>query len=787
MFKNYFTVAWRHLLKNRQFTGLNLVGLSTGLACTLLIWLWVQDERSVDRFHKNDDHLFQVMEHRPHSGGITTSPETPALLDETLTMLMPEVASATVTTPPSWFPHVVLSVGDENIKGAGLFAGKDYFKVFTYPLIGGNPNEALAHRDGIVISEQLAMRLFHDTDQVIGKQVSWQIFQIKKSSIVTGVFKGTPANASIQFDFLLSFEAFKEIMGMQGGMDSGGPFYTYVVLKEGTRVAAFNDKLSALMKDRSNGNQRRMFLKPYGENYLYGDYENGVQSGGRIAYVRLFSLIAIFILVMACINFMNLSTAKAAGRMKEMGIRKTIGAGRLSLMVQYLAESFLLVLAATLLALLMVLFFLPTFNHITGKELAIAVDTRFVVTLLCMVLITGCLAGSYPAFYLSGFHPVAVLKGKVNPGTGALWARKGLVIFQFTLSVVFIVAVWVVYRQIAFIQSHKTGYDKEQVICFDAEGKVPAGMDAFLTEIRQIPGVVNASSMVGNVLGGPSLGIPWQWNGVEETTPFRCFQASYGMIETLGIEMKEGRSFSAAYGMDTAAIIFNETAIRVMDIKDPVGKVIRFSGTDWRIIGVTKDFHFQSLHEAIKPLFFKLDFQNTTVMVKINTAREKEVINRLKAFYTTFNPGFPFDYKFLDEDYQAQYQAEQRVAVLSRYFAGLAVLISCLGLFGLASFTAEKKRKEIGIRKVLGATVSQVVLLLSKDFLRAVGIALGIAMPLAGWIMHDWLNGFARHISLGIDIFLVTGIAVILLTLLTVSFQAVHVAMANPAKSLDTA
>lgn len=788
MFKNYFTVAWRHLLKNRQFTGLNLVGLSTGLACTLLIWLWVQDERSVDRFHKNDDHLFQVMEHRSHSGGITTSAETPALLDETLTMLMPEVASATVTTPPSWFPSVVLSVGDENVKGAGLFAGKDYFKVFTYPLISGNPNEALAHKDGIVISEQLAMRLFPNTTEVIGKPVSWQIFQIKKSSIVTGVFKGTPANSSIQFDFLLSFEAFKEIMGMQGGMDSGGPFYTYVVLKEGTQVTAFNDKLSSFMKSRSNGNQRRMFLKPYGENYLYVDYENGVQLGGRIAYVRLFSLIAIFILVMACINFMNLSTAKAAGRMKEMGIRKTIGAGRLSLVVQYLAESFLLALAAMLLALLMVLFFLPTFNHITGKELAIAIDTRFVLTLLCMVLITGCLAGSYPAFYLSGFHPVAVLKGKVSPVTGALWARKGLVIFQFTLSVIFIVAVWVVYRQIAFIQSHKTGYDKEQVICFEAEGKVPAGMEAFLTEIRKIPGVINASGMVGNVLGGPSdLGNRWQWNGVEETTPFRCFQASYGMIETLGIEMKEGRSFSAAYRMDTTAIIFNEAAIRVMGIKDPVGKVIRLNGADRQIIGVTKDFHFQSLHEAIKPSFFQLDFQCNTVMVKINRAREKEVIDRLKTFYTTFNPGFPFDYKFLDEEYQAQYLAEQRVAVLSRYFAGLAVLISCLGLFGLASYTAERKRKEIGIRKVLGATVSQVVLLLSKDFLRAVGIALCIAIPLAWWIMHDWLNGFAWHISLSIDIFLVTGIAVILLTVLTVSFQAVHAAMANPAKSLDTA
>lgn len=786
MFKNYFTVAWRHLLKDRQFTILNLVGLSTGLACTLLIWLWVQDEIEVDRFHEQDEQLYQVMEHRTNSGGINTSAETPALLAETLPALMPEVTYATVTTPPFWFPRVALSVDNENVHGAGIFAGEDYFKVFTYPLISGNKDQALADRNGIVISEKLAMRLFHTTENIIGKPVAWQIYQISRSSMVTGVFKGTPANSSIQFDFILPFEAFKVIMGMQGGMDSGGPFYTYLVLKEGSSITSFNDKLSAFMKSHSNGNARNMFLKPYGDNYLYGNYENGVQAGGRIAYVQLFLLIAVFILVIACINFMNLSTAKAAGRMKEMGIRKTIGAGRLTLIIQYLAESLLLVFVAMLLALLLVISLLPAFNNITGKELSIVADTRFVVTLLVIVLVTGCLAGSYPAFYLSGFKPVAVLKGKLNNLTGALWARKGLVVFQFTLSVVFIVAVLVVYRQIAFVQSHKAGYDKDQVIYFDVEGKVPASMPAFLAAIRNIPGVINASGMVGNVLGGPTGGNRWQWEGADETVPFRPFMVNYGMIETLGIEMKEGRPFSAAYGMDAAKIIFNEAAIKIMGIKDPVGKVIRFDGVDREIIGVAKNFHFQSLHEEVKPLFFMLDFMNTTVMVKIDPAVEKEAIDKLKAFYTTYNSGFPFDYRFLDEDYQAQYNAEKRVAALSKYFAGLAVLISCLGLFGLASFTAEKKRKEIGIRKVLGATVSQVVLLLSKDFLRFVGIALFIAMPLSWWIMSAWLDGFAWHITLGMDIFLITGISVILLTVLTVSFQAVNAAIANPAKSLDT-
>jgi len=785
MIKNYLTVAWRHLLKNRQFTILNLVGLSTGLAATVLIWLWVQDERSVDRFHENDQQLFQVMEHRTNSGAINTSAETAPLLDNFLTASMPEVKLAATTTPASWFPRVPLTTGTNNIHGAGLFAGKDYFQVFTYPLISGDKLTALNDKNGIVLSEKLAMRLFHSTEDIIGKAVYWQLDQTRRTSMVTGVFKGTPANSSIQFDFILPFDAFKTIMNMSDNLSSGGPFHTYLVLKERVSVEKFNEKLSAFMKSHSNGNPRNMFLKPYRDNYLYGNYENGVQTGGRISYVRLFSLIAIFILVIACINFMNLSTAKAAGRMKEMGIRKTIGAGRHTLIIQYLAESLLLVFVAMLLALLLVVSLLPAFNQITGKTLSIEIDTRLITTLLGIVLVTGCLAGSYPAFYLSGFKPVAVLKGKLNNLTGTQWARKGLVIFQFTLSIVFIVAVLVVYRQIAFIQSHKTGYDKDQVIYFDVEGKVPGAMPAFLTAVRDIPGVINASGMVGNVLGGPTGGNRWQRDGIDQVTLFRPFMVNYGMIETLGIEMKEGRSFSPAYGMDTAKIIFNEAAIAAMGIKDPVGKTVRFDGVDRQIIGVAKNFHFQSLHEEVKPLFFMLDFMNTTVMVKIDPAAEKGAIDKLKAFYSAYNPGFPFDYKFLDEDYQAQYIAEKRVAALSKYFAGLAVLISCLGLFGLASFTAEKKRKEIGIRKVLGATVSQVVLLLSKEFLRAVGIALCIAMPLSWWIMHHWLAGFALRIPLGMDIFLITGLSMIVITITTVSFQAVNAAIANPVKSLD--
>lgn len=787
MFKSYFKIAWRHLLKNRQFTFLNLVGLSTGLACALLIYLWVHDEMSFDRFHQKDAQLFQVMENQPLTDGVRTVAETPAPLAEALLKVMPEVEYATVTTPASWFPRMAIVTGDKHISAAALFAGKDYFNIFSYGLLQGNISEVLSDKNGIVISEKLALSLFHTTDNVIGKTMEWQIDQFKKTGMITGIFKGTPANSSVQFDVVLSFDAFSALIGGPGTLDGPGPFQTYLVVKKGTNIARFNDKLSAFMTSHSKGAARNLFLKPYGDNYLYGHYENGVQAGGRIGYVKLFALIAVFILVIAGINFMNLSTAKAAGRMKEIGIRKSIGANRDTLVIQYLGESLLMSCLALIAALLLVWLFLPQFNEITGKQLAVRADINMITAIAGITLLTGLLAGSYPALYLSGFEPVNILKGKLKNTIGALWARKGLVVFQFAMSVLFMVAVMVVYRQIAYVQTKNLGYDKDHVIYFDAEGRVPANIPDFLAALKSIPGVVNASGMVGNVLGGPSLGIPWKEpeGGDTKVIQFRQFLLNYGMMETLGLEMAAGRAFSRNFGADSLKVIFNEAAIKAMGIQDPIGKVINLGGVNREIIGVVKNFHFQSLHEAIKPLFFNLDLNGSTIMVKIQAGQEKQVTERLAAFYKTYNPGFVFDYKFLDDDYQAQYQAEKRVAALSKYFAGFAILISCLGLFGLAAFTAEKRRKEISIRKVLGASVSNVVVLLSTDFLKWVGIAIVIATPLAWWIMHHWLNAFAYHIRLGADIFLITGATMLLITMFTVSYQAVKAAIANPVKGIE--
>ena len=789
MLKNYFTIAWRNLFKNPQVTFLNLAGLSTGLAAFLLIYLWVYDELNVDKFHEKHGQLFQVMENVQDGRGTNTNTGTPALLAEALSGTMPEIEYATVTTPPSWFREATLSAEDKPLNAAALFAGKDYFSIFSYPLMEGNKTTVLADKNSIVISEELAMKLFHTTENIIGKSIQWQIQEFKRHSVVSGVFKGTPANSSIQFDFILSFDAFKELMGINGVLDapnSNGPFFTYLALKRGTDIAALNTRLSEFLKSKSKGTPREIFLQPYADNYLYGEFKNGKAAGGRIGYVKLFSLIAVLIILIACINFINLCTAKAAGRMKEIGIRKSMGARRKALVFQFMGEFMLLVFLALLVAILLVVCLLPAYNEITGKQVALRPEFNLILSILAITFITGLIAGSYPAFYLSGFNPLEVLKGRILKGSaGELWARKGLVILQFTMSVVFLIAVITVYRQLNYIQTKKPGYDKDHVVYWNATGKVPADMSGFLSEVKKIPGIANASAMVSNVLAtGPGVPVNWKVNGQDQVISFNPVQVTYDLIETLGIEMAAGRTFSRDFGAENNKIIFNEAAIKAMDIKDPIGKIIDFGGQKLEIKGVTRDFHFQSLHEAVKPLFFRLDPQLGTIMVRIKAGMEQDALARLSAFYKDYNPDFPLEYRFLDEDYQAQYIAEKRVATLSKYFSGLAMLISCLGLLGLTAFTLEKRSKEISIRKVLGATGNNIVLMFSKAYLLFVLLAAGLAVPLGWWIMNAWLQGFAYHVNIGADVFLIALGAVLPVALLSVIFIAVRVAWANPATSL---
>jgi putative ABC transport system permease protein len=785
MFKTNLKIAWRNLLKDRQFTFLNLIGLSTGLACVLFIYLWVNDERSVDKFHTNDSRLYQVLGHIKLPDGIHTQENTPGLLAKSMAEEMPEIEQAIAVQPG--YGMGVISVGDRHIKAEEQFADKHFFNVFSYTLSEGDKNHVFSDKYNVVLSDDLALKLFHTTKDLIGKTVQWN--DNNEAYIISGIFKKPGANSSIQFDLLFSYELFferrsKDMLSWENSNPS-----TFIVVRKGTDIEQLNNKISNYLQTKSDKAPLTLSLRKYSDRYLYSTYENGIPSGGRIGYVRLFSIIAIFILIIACINFMNLSTAKAAGRTKEIGIKKVTGATRSTLVAQYLGESGLMVFLSVTIALTIVALFLPQFNAITGKELVFPSHTNFIVALLFISLSTSLIAGSYPALYLSGFSPVNVLKGKLHASPGELWIRKGLVVFQFTLSAVFIVAVLIIYKQMKLVQTINLGYNKDNIISFRNDGSIRKSFQPFMSEIKNIPDVVNASYIGGDLTGnisGSTEKVKWQGKKDDEGIHFMVLDIGYNLMEMLDIKMVNGFRFSHQSDTANSGIILNEAAVAAMGLKDPIGKTVEFWGGSYRIIGIAGNFHFESLYEKVKPCLVRCVPAGNNILVKVLAGNERPALEKVGKLYQKYNQGIPFEYKFLDQDYQAIYRSEERVAILSRYFAGLAIIISCLGLFGLAAFTAQKRQKEIGIRKVVGASVNKIAAMLSKDFLKLVMIAVVIAFPLSGWVMTQWLRDFAYRINIGPGVFVITGAAIFLITLLIVSFQAIKAAIASPVKSLRT-
>jgi len=788
MFQHHLLLIYRNFKKYKGSFFINLTGLSAGLSCALLIYLWVNDEVQMDKFHAKNGQLYQVMQDMKTAQGDIITEATPGILAEALKLEMPEVKEALTASPTYWLEQTKLSVHHQgDIKAAGKFAGRDFFKIFSFPLISGDINRVLTGKQAIVISEKLAMKLFNTT-RVLGKEIVWRNVEMQNEthSLVTGVFKDTPASSSDHFDFLVSLDILYGANDNYSKWTSNGPS-TFIVLKDGTDPAKVNAKIRDFMRPKGV-KVHTLFIRPFAEGYLHGTYTNGVQSGGRIECVRLFSLIAVFILVIACINFMNLSTARASRRMKEVGIKKVMGAGRSSLIVQYLGESLLLSTLSLFIALLCVELILPRFNEITGKQLSLHFNGRLLLIITGITLFTGLVSGSYPALYLSAFNPAAALKGKLVASAGAMWTRRGLVVFQFTLSVVLIVCVFVVYKQIDFVQRKNLGYQKDNVVYLEAEGKVKTNIVSFLAAVKKIPGILNASSMDRGFLGefGSTEGdFKWEGRNPKEIIKFQNASINTGLIETLGMEMAAGRSFSDKFGADSTRILINEEGTRVMGLKNPVGKMFGLWGKEYQIVGVVKNFNFESLHEAVKPLFFRYAAKHTNrVLMRIKAGQEKETLAALRDFYLQYNPGFQFEYRFLDQDFQAQYTAENRVSVLSRYFAGLAVIISCLGLFGLAAFTAERMFKEIGIRKVLGASEWSIIYILSGEFIKPVAASVMIALPLSYVLTRYWLDTFAYRIELQLWYFAAAGLLALLISWLTVGLQAIKAARMNPIECL---
>lgn len=785
MFKHNILLAARHYWRHKTSFVINLLGLSTGLACFLLISLWVQDELKTDRFHVHQEELYQVLEHTTLPNGIHTKTNNSGLTGPALAAEMPEVLAA-VTARTKSINAQTLSIGETNLKAQGLYASADFFRLFSFPIKEGTRQQALVDVGNIAISESLAMRLFGRTEQVVGESIEWEHHT---SFLVAAVFEDPPKTSSLQFDYVLPFKVWSQDNRWVDEWRNTHP-QTFLLLEEGTDVEAFNEKIAnyIAVKTENNETKRRLAISKYADAYLYGDYENGIQQGGRIEYVWLFSLIALFILLIACINFMNLSTARASLRSREIGVKKALGAGRRSLVAQFLSESLFLSFGGLVVALLIVVFFLPTFSEMTGKSLALVWDGSLIAWLLACLLFTGLLAGSYPALYLSMLKPILIVKGKIHTHWGELWVRKGLVVLQFSLSIMLIVAVWVVYQQVRFTQEQHLGYQRDNVIMIEKEGEMdnPANASVFLEELQKIPGIIDASS-IDNTMTESDWGtnsVQWPGKDPEDRTSFEIIQVDYGMMELLEMEMEQGRSFSQSFGSDTTGLIFNETAIRHMGLENPVGMRLDMGGTNWQIIGVVKDFHFESFHEQVKPLLMYQGNRGRYLMAKIDGQRTAATIEAMRTLYKKSNPGFVLDYSFVDENYEALYAAEDRVARLSQYFAALATLISCLGLFGLAMFTAAKRKKEIGLRKVLGANSYQLLRLLSDDFTKMVLIALLIGLPTSYILVQMWLETFAFHIDLQWYIFLGAGCAALLIAWVTVAVQLGQTLRLNPIESL---
>ncbi|MDH5382673.1 MAG: ABC transporter permease, partial [Cyclobacteriaceae bacterium] len=762
---------------------IHLIGLSTSLASVLLIFLWVQDEAVFDKFHKKDSVLYQVLENQSANGEIQTGFRTSGPLANAVLEQIPEVDLAVPVMESSWFPKFILSAGDESfVKATGQFVGKEYFDIFSFNLVTGNANEVLRDKFSIVVSTELALKLFNTSQGVIGKEVNLQLAHIEKTLMVTGVFENIPTNSSENFDLLLTYDWFSEISPAVFDWGNNGT-NTYLVLNEGADLKSVNKKIQTIFEENQPNSGRTLFLKPYSDQYLYGKYENGKQAGGRVEYVRLFSLAALLILVVACINFMNLSTARAFSRIKEIGVKKVVGASKSILFGQYMAESFLLSLISMIVALLVVIIILPHFNLLTGKDIILSLNPTVISSLVGILLFTTILSGSYPAFYLSGFKPIFVLKNQLKISGGSIWFRKFLVVFQFSVSVFMILGVWVIYKQIEFIQTKNLGYNKDNVVLIEREGSLTGNLDPFLHEIKSLPGVKGASSMWGSITGGYSKtsDVNWKGKSPDFRDDFEIMGADYGLLELLDIKINQGRYFNRDYINDTSKIIFNQAGIDLMGLTDPIGQEVTVWGDKFEIIGVVEDFHFQTLHEVVKPLFIRLQPKNTSfIMLKLDSDAREETLAKLNEVYNLHNPGYPFEYKFLDEEYQSQYISEKRIGVLSQYFAVLAILISCLGLFGLTVFAAERRMKEIGIRKIVGSGTFGIMILLSRDFTKLVVIALLISLPLSYYLVEYWLHGFSYSIEITPIYFIGTALIVLFISWFTIGFQALKASRANP-------
>lgn len=804
MFKNYFKTAFRNLTKNKFYTSINIIGLAVGLATCLLIFLYVVDELDYDNYNVNASRIYRVNNEIKFNGNYVDLAQTPASMGPTMMREMPQVEQF---TRMSWYGSFLVKKGNENIKeGRVGYADSSLFDVFTLPVIAGNARTALKDYHSLVITETIAKKYFNSTD-IVGKIM---LINDTGNYKITAVIKDIPKQSHFHFDF---FVPMIENRGSKEDAWLSENYTTYIFLKKNANVKQVEAQLNTFM-DRHVGPQLKSMvnisiddfkkgggyikadLTPLTAIHLHSNKTAELEANGNAEYVYIFSGIALMILLIACVNFMNLSTARSSNRAKEVGVRKVLGSSKKNLVQQFLTESFLISFIALLIAILIASLSLPYFNQLAGKDILgkALLQPAILLSLVALVLIVGLLAGSYPAFFLSSFQPIDVLKGKLADGFKRSWLRNALVVFQFVISIVLIFGTVVVYNQLNYIHNKDIGFNRNQIIIIDHTNALGDQATSFKNELLQISGVQNAT-MSGY------LPVNYNRNGntyftspaLEPITAInmQAWTVDENYVPALGLKILQGRNFSQQFPTDSTGVIINEAAAKFLVAKDLLNKklyTLKDNQTkeqiSFHIIGIVKNFNFSSLRDVVTPLALFLGRDNGGISVRITSTNVPNVVAQIKNNWKSMAPSQPFDYSFMDEDFNKLYTTEQKTAQIFITFSILAILIACLGLFGLVTYAAEQRIREIGIRKVLGASVKSIAGMLSTDFLKLVGIACIIAFPLAWWAMNKWLQSFAYRINISWWVFAVAGVAALIVALITVGFQAIKAALANPVKNL---
>ena len=785
MIKNYLKIAWRNLFRNKGFSATNLLGLTIGITCTILISLWVRDELAYDKFHANYGSIYKIYANRNFNNQIYTDQNMVLPLASSIKAAIPQIEKAVVTT---YRQSRILKFGDNKLKKEGYTTNEEFFTMFSWKFIKGNPLTAINDPSSIVLTRSTA-KAFFGNDDPINKVLR---IDNNRDAKVTAIVEDAPGNSTFQFDFITPFNPSSEDYKRAIENWQNSSWSVFVQVKPGTDIKSLGKAITDI-KYQHDADDRRIstyFAFPFSKLRLESEFKEGKNVGGMIEYVRLFSIIAVIILLIACVNFMNLSTARSEKRAREVGVRKTLGSGKRQLVLQFFSESIILAFIAFIFSVITVYLLLPAFNQLVNKQLGLDLtQPLFWLAAIGLILFTGLVAGSYPALYLSSFNPVKVLKGTFLPGKRTALPRHILVVGQFAISILLISATVIIYQQIQHIKNRDIGYNPDNLIMVPASQDTQNTFSSIKDELMKT-GLVSAV----NRSFSPVTDVWWKapapdWDGKPAGGELivASMATDIDYTKTIGVKVVEGKDFSGTPA-DSANMLINEAAVKAMQLKNPIGTQLRYGSNKYTVIGVTSDIVMESPYKAVDPMLVYFDPNNVNAInIRLTaSAKPQAAIKAIEPIFKKYNPAYPFEYKFVDEEFSRKFLTEDLISKITNIFAGLAIFICCIGLAGLASFTIEKRVREIGIRKVLGATLQQLLLLISKDFLKLVLIAFVIATPLAWWFMNNWLEKYPYRINISIWLFVAVGLLILLLALVVVSLNTMKAAVTKPVKSLRT-